>query len=273
MNEQKTYTIVSDDLCSIVGGDGAVICGKVVAFCGDNETCTISKEYLLGLLPLSERTLDRLLAKLQMLGYITYKAGGGRGRLCTFGKGVNIAPFIVAKKVQICHEKGVKIAPIKYNKNIDSLTRTHVRENKQTKRKGNAGKTPAPPKEAMEQFEQFWQAFFFGSYAQYEQTQESYRQRAASVWWHMSESARAACLRDIRAGRRYDRTEYILYYLQKYKEPLPIYVNGDSELTPQFVEHACVLRYKGNIAYCAPEHLDRCKAAGATLIRDNNKKE
>lgn len=270
MNEQKTYTIVSDDLCGIVGGDGAVICGKVVAFCGDSDTCTISKEYLLGLLPLSERTLDRLLAKLKMLGYITYKAGSGRGRMCIFGKGVNITPFIITKKVQICQEKGVKIAPIKYNKNIDSLTRTHVRENKQTKRKGNAGEAPAPPKEVMEQFEQFWQAFFFGSYAQYEQAQEPYRQRAAHVWALMTPSARVACLRDIRAGKRYDRTEYILFYLQKYKEPLPVYFNGDNELTPQFVDHAVVLRYKGVICYCTPENKERCLKAGCTLVRDNN---
>lgn len=271
MNEQKTYTIVSDDLCRIIGANGAVICGKIANFCGDtNEPCEIANEVLCELLGVSLHTLLDILTKLQMLGYIERNASNGRGHVTTYKKGANLTPFIIAKKVQILHKKGAEIAPIKYNKSIDSLTRTHVRENKQTKRKGNAGETPAPPKEVMEQFEQFWQAFFFGSYAQYEQAQEPYRQRAAHVWALMTPSARVACLRDIRAGKRYDRTEYILFYLQKYKEPLPVYFNGDNELTPQFVDHAVVLRYKGVICYCTPENKERCLKAGCTLVRDNN---
>lgn len=268
MSEQKTYTIVSDDLCPIVGGDGAIICGKIAAFCGSEQTCTIPKDYFLGLLPLSERTLDKLFAKLQLLGYITYKAGGGRGRACVFGKGANLTPFIIEKRRNNCIEKaqnlqkkGAEIAPIKYNKNIVRLN-APTRETKQTNKKGNAGDTPAPP-QVMNSYGQFWQAFFLGSYAQYEKTQEPYRQRAAAVWAHMSETGRMACLAEIRRGVRYDKTYYILHYLQNYKEPLPIWKNGDDDLTPQIVAQCIKVRYKGDLCYCLPKDLERVKAAGA----------
>lgn len=267
MSEQKTYTIVSDDLCPIVGGDGAIICGKIAAFCGKEKTCTIPKDYLLGLLPLSERTLDKLFAKLQLLGYITYKAGGGRGRACVFGKGANLTPFIIEKRRNNCKEKaqnlqkkGAEIAPVKYNKNIVRLN-AHTRETKQTNKKGNAGDTPTPP-QVMEQFEQFWQAFFFGSYAKHEASQEPYKERAAAVWAQMTNSARNTCLANIRNGMRYDKTFYILHYLQSYKEPLPIWKNGDIGLTPELAGACVKLRYKGELVYCLPENYKRCIAEG-----------
>lgn len=117
----KSFTVISDDLCRVVGADGAVICGKVATMCGtENNPCTLSNDYLCELLHISLHTLLDLLSKLQMLGYIERTSGNGRGGVSTYKKGANIATFIIPKRVQKLHEKGAEIASIKYNENINN---------------------------------------------------------------------------------------------------------------------------------------------------------
>ena len=128
------------------------------------------------------------------------------------------------------------------------------------------GGTPCDPR-IMELFEQFWQAFFFGSYAQYENEQAAYKARAAAVWRLMTPTAQASCLQQVRNGKRYDKTHFVLFYLQKYKEPLPIWRNGDDDLTAELAGRCVKIRYKGELCYCLPKDFERCKAAGAVEFK------
>ena len=132
----KSFTVISDDLCRVVGADGAVICGKVATMCGsDNNPCTLSNDYLCNLLHITERTLVALLSKLQMLGYIERTSGNGRGGVSTYKKGANFTAFIVPKRAQILQKKGAKIAAIKYNENINN--RAGAREDVFRKKNNN----------------------------------------------------------------------------------------------------------------------------------------
>lgn len=108
-----------DELLKIVGANGAIVCAKVDAFCGeDNDPCEISHDYFCELLSIDERTLRRLLFKLKMLGYIEYQEGRGKGHCTTYKKGTNLIPFTMTKRGQNCSQKGTKMYPIKYKKNI-----------------------------------------------------------------------------------------------------------------------------------------------------------
>lgn len=132
----KSFTVISDDLCRVVGADGAVICGKVATMCGaDNNPCTLSNDYLCNLLHITERTLVALLSKLQMLGYIERTSGNGRGGVSTYKKGANFTAFIIPKRAQILQKKGAKIAAIKYNENINN--RAGAREDVFRKKNNN----------------------------------------------------------------------------------------------------------------------------------------
>lgn len=132
----KSFTVMSDDLCAIVGADGAVICGKVEKLCGaENNPCTLSNDYLRKLLHISKGTLISLLNKLQLLGYIERVSGNGRGGISTYKKGANLDPFTTPKRVQILHEKGAEIVPIKYNENINN--RAGAREDVFRKKNNN----------------------------------------------------------------------------------------------------------------------------------------
>lgn len=132
----KSYTIVSDDLCRIVGANGAIICGKIATMCGaDNTPCEMSNEMLCDLLHVSKPTLAKELFKLQTLGYIVREKGDGRGNVTKYKKGQEILPFIIEKRVKIFAEKGKEILPIKYNENINN--RAGAREDVFRKKNNN----------------------------------------------------------------------------------------------------------------------------------------
>lgn len=269
MNE-KPYIVYYEELSELVGFDGAAICAKVLSMADEQGVARISLQYLCKIGNLSKGALKRLLLRLQVFGYIEYKTFEGKGRLTEFRKGSNLIPFEYDQKGLKCTAKRVQNEPLQ----IDNINRLNPREaarvNKQTKRASHAGDTPAPPSAAdMEQFEQFWQAFFFGTYAQYERTQEPYKERAAAVWYAMSESARATCLQQVRTGKRYDRTYYVLKYLQDYREPLSIWYDGDYFLTPENLRFLVRIYYKDKIGYCYPKDLERCVKSGAIEFPHN----
>lgn len=119
-----TFTILSDALCREIGANGAVICGKVITLCGEQNTpCELSNDYLCELLNISLPTLLDLLSLLQERGYIIRNSSRGRGNKTTYQKGKEILPFIVQKKVKnfnlLCAEKGKEILP-KYNNIINN---------------------------------------------------------------------------------------------------------------------------------------------------------
>lgn len=253
------YTIVSDGLCAVVGADAAIIAGKVVSMCGENEQCEISLKYLSDILGVSIDQVRRYISKLQALGYIEYIPRNGRGILPIFKKGANMQPFMSKKGSKNAAEKVAKMQPNNIDNNIivcldNAPARTLNKQNKQTKKK------------IMEDFNIFWQAFFFGSYAKYEREQEAYKERAQSVWSLMTDAARESCIKELRNGKRYDKTTFVVYYLQHYQEPLRIWYDGDSDLTPQLVGQLVRLKYKERWAYCLPEDADKAVKAGAVIM-------
>lgn len=126
MSKQQNYTILIDELSHIIGADGAAVCGKVVGFTNsEDDVCEIKHSYLCWLLKdCSVYTLKRLLRRLHVLGYIVYKPGDGRSHISHFKRGANLIPFIEEKGVQNCTERGAKLTPIKYNKNINNACAT-----------------------------------------------------------------------------------------------------------------------------------------------------
>lgn len=202
------YTIVSDNLCAIVGADAAIIAGKVVSMCGDSEQCEISLKYLADILGVSIDQVRRYINKLHTLGYIEYIPRNGRGFLPIFKKGANMLPFIAEKGCKNAAKKVAKMQPNNINNNIVCLDNAHAhisnKQNKQTEKE-------------MDSFDIFWQAFFFGSYAQYEREQNAYKERARAVWAMMSDAAKEACIKELRNGKRYDKTTYVVFYLQNYE--------------------------------------------------------
>lgn len=252
MNNNFTYFL--DELSFELGAEKATICAKVWFFCGDNEECTISLDYLCRLTHRDERTLKGMIQELQNEGYIEYTPRFGRGACPVFKKGYKIASFFDKKRVQNCTKKGTNLPP----KNINKIYKKN--NNKLLLKKEDND---------MATFEQFWQAFFYGSYAKYEHVQSAYKEAAQAVWALMPEEKREACLAELRKGIHSIKSEYVVYYLQKYEQPLRIWYAQDPELTAAMVGKMCVLKHRGQVAYCYPEDLDRCLAAGAVQFANN----
>lgn len=252
MAEQNTYTIVPDELVRAVGANGAIVCGKIATICGqDNTPCEMSNERLCELLRISLPTLLRLLDKLVLLGFIERETHNGRGCITTYKKGNKILPFLIGKKVTKFNKKGNKILPINYNNNIDGLTNAHERVTNQP---------------VMELFDIFWRAFFFGSYAKYEAEQADYRERAAAVFAQMDATKRERMTCELRNGKRYDKSHFVLWYIQNYNPAPSIWYAGDPELTADMVGRLQVLKYKGRVAYCAPGDVQALVNLGARLF-------
>ena len=259
MSEEFVY--YTHDLCMAVGADKATICSKVWFFCKDQDKCNISLTYLSTLLCKDVQTTRRLVKELHDAGYIEYIPQFGRGVLPVFKKGIKMIPFFDGKGIKNAQKKVSNLPPKNINKNINNLVcldNTHPRisnkQNKQTK------------KEVMDTFNEFWQVFFFGSYAKYEEEQSAYKERAQAVWSLMSENARRSCIQQLRNGKRYDKTTYVVHYLQRFKEPLRIWFSGDAELTPQLRAELVAVRFNGKIGYCYPADLDRVLKEGAVKL-------
>ena len=206
MND-KSYIVYYEALSEAIGFDGAAICSKVLAYADENGEAYMSLQYLCKIGHMTKGTLKRLLTGLQNLGYISFETSTGKGHLTKFVKGSNLIPFEHAQKGTKCNAKRVQNEPLKINnKNkIDRYDKRACARINQSKEK------------FINLFEQFWQAFFFGTYAQYEDEQLTFKERCAKVFALMSETKRAALIKDMAAGKRYDKTHYVLWYLQHYE--------------------------------------------------------
>ena len=218
MSEQRTYVpYTPDDLIKMTDPLAALLACKLNTFADEKGAVFVSFSFLANLWGQDERKLIKAAKKLSVLEIWHYKSGDGRGHVTEWIKGANYDTFVALERGRILQIKVAKIAP--NNKDIIKIDNQRVctRKINQSKRGlTNAGDTPAPP-EVMEQFEQFWQAFFFGSYAKYEKEQSAYKERAASVWYYLQEEKRTRLLSDIRAGKRYDKTHFVLWYIQHYE--------------------------------------------------------
>lgn len=250
----EPYIIYTESLSGQVGFDGAAICAKVMSYADENGVAHISLSYLAKIGCMSVDSLRRLIYRLQALGYIEYRPAYGRGNLPEFKKGSKIQPFIEQKRSQNCLKKGSKMRPKNKNINIDRLDKNApVRVNKQSKK--------------MEpDFLLFLDLFFSGSYAKKRQEQEPYIERAHNVWLLMHADTRKACIKELQNKKRYDKTYWVLYYLQHYKEPLPIWFDGDAYLTPQTLKNLVRIKYQNKWAYCTPESVQKCVARGAQVL-------
>lgn len=271
MNEERnTYVpYVRDDLVRAVGADAALLACKLGCFEDEKGTIRVSFKFLADLWGWDTRTIRKAADKLSSMQIWHYEIHFGRGLVAEWKKGANYVPFIEVKKVQDLQKKGAKNAPYNKDFNKDRLNNAHTRKINQSKKNlSNAGDTPAPPIIDMEQFEQFWRAFFFGSYAKYEREQSAYKERAQAVWQYLPENKRTRLLNDLKQGKRYDKTEYALWYLQHYEIPLQIWYAGDTDLTPAMVSSLQVLKYKGRVAYVKPEDKEAWIKQGARLFNN-----
>lgn len=260
----KEFVYYTQDLCKEVGGaNEAAICSKVWYFCGEQNTPTpIHLSWLCDMLCIKERTLKKYIKKLVLLGMIEYTARYGKGLAPLFKRGQNLYPYFDEKGTKNALKRVQEMQGKEYNKNIiDGLDNAHAHAHISNPKPINQKE-----KKVMEQFEKFWQTFFSRTYKKHEEGQMQYKERAAAVWAQMSETARRSCLCQLQSGKRYDKTSYVLWYIKNYQEPLPIWYNGDDDLTPQMVSQMVVLRYKTKIAYCYPKDLERVLKAGAERI-------
>ena len=96
----QAYTKVYDDLLPMVGGDAAVIYGKVLAFCGEDDHCTITLQYLADLLGVSEDTVRRHIKRLQNCHLIEYQCGRGKSKAGRFYKVAKILPYNLSMRMR-----------------------------------------------------------------------------------------------------------------------------------------------------------------------------
>lgn len=265
-----TYTpYVPDKLVVAVGFDAAMLACRLEKFADEKGTIRVSFAYLAEMWGVDKRKLVKAADLLATQDIWHYTKHHGRGLVTEWKKGANFASFVTLKKVQILQIKGTKNAPLlhnnKDNKKDRLSARMHARPINQKRGLINAGETPATP-EVMEQFEQFWRAFFFGSYAQYEKEQMPYKERAQAVWQYLPAGKRERILREIKAGNRYDKTHFALWYLQHYKQMPPVWFAEDPNLTADMVGQLQVMKYKGRVAYCKPEDVQTFLANGAKLF-------
>ena len=267
MSERDTYIpYMRDDLIKRVGFTAASLASKLQTFADEKGAVRVSFSYLAEIWGTDKRQLVKAANLLAALDIWHYTKHRGRGLVTEWKKGANYEPFVTLKKVQILQKKGTKNAPNNKDYKKDRLISAHTRVTNQSKRGlTNAGETPATP-EVMEQFEQFWRAFFFGSYAQYEKEQMSYKERAQAVWQYLPAEKRERILREIKAGNRYDKTHFALWYLQHYKQMPPVWFAEDPNLTADMVGQLQVMKYKGRVAYCKPEDVQTFLANGAKLF-------
>lgn len=246
INEERTYTIVFDDLCRIVGANAAVIAGKVATM-DTGDGCEISLQFFADLLRVDTRTIRNICKQLQMLGYIVYTPRHGRGSTPIFKKGKNLHPFIIEKRGKIQQEKGKNLHPKEYNENI-VCNNAHTRDTSFD-----------------ELFRAFWQAFNPPKEHQVEFT------RCAALFAKMDKDTKQYLLSELRAGKRRknaigkDYTSPYLYLLD-YKPQIPIWRVGDSDLTPEMVDTLKIVRLEGRIAYCRPQDLTALIKQGAQVI-------
>ena len=271
MAEQETYNPpMPDRLIRAVGFEAAALACRLPQFevkKGEKKGAVfVSLSYLAGLWGIDQRRLAKAAEKLQALQIWTYKKGDGRGHVTEWKKGTNFATFMTRKRVQNSQIKGTDFAPYNIDNNIDGLTNAHERvTNQPIVSNLIAGDTPAPPID-MEQFDIFWRAFFFGSYAKYEKEQAAYKERAAAVFAQMDTTKRERMTRELRNGKRYDKSHFVLWYIQNYNPAPSIWYAGDPELTADMVGQLQVLKYKGRVAYCAPGDVQVLVNLGARLF-------
>lgn len=256
MAEQETYNPpMPDRLIRAVGFEAAALACRLPQFEikeGEKKGAIfVSLSYLAGLWGVDQRRLAKAAEKLQALQIWTYKKGDGRGHVTEWKKGTNFATFMTRKRVQNSQIKGTDFAPYNIDYNIDGLTNAHERVTNQP---------------VMELFDIFWLAFFFGSYAKYEAEQADYRERAAAVFAQMDATKRERMTRELRNGKRYDKSHFVLWYIQNYNPAPSIWYAGDPELTADMVGRLQVLKYKGRVAYCAPGDVQALVNLGAQLF-------
>lgn len=207
----NTYTYgVTDELIQLVGFDAAVLACRLPAFEKDGKIC-VSFEFLATLWNVDSRTIKAAARRLQNEDVWTFKAGSWKGSPTEWLKGTKFDTFIHSQRVQNLRVKGTKNVP----NNKDTIKNNNHRV--MVKDAPARVTNPTSKEKIMTDFEQFWQAFFFGSYAQYEAQQRAYYDRAATLFETLSDDKRAALLRDIKAGKRYDKSHYVLWYIQNYQ--------------------------------------------------------
>lgn len=257
--DKRTYTIVCDDLCRIVGAYGAIICGKIATMCGeDNKPCEISNDMLCELLNVSKPTLAKELYKLQTLGYIEREKGDGRGNVTQYKKGKEILPFIISKRVKNFSKKGKEFLPIKYKENIKGEAHAYA-------------STPQTTTKNLDiMFNEFWN-LYRQVFPKMECEHE--RENCERMWYTMSERSKKEILSQLRNGKPYRRNANPYWYLHDFKPSLPIWKNGSAELADAMHDaekggyELVVARLNGEIVYCLPSNWEQVRTAGAVLIR------
>lgn len=256
MTQGETYTkFVPDHLVQAVGSEAALIAARLAAFCDENGVARVSFSKLEEIFGFNERTMRRLMPRLEILDIWRLKRGVGRGNSTEWIKGDNYDTFCNVKgdKMSAFEEdkrgqndgiKGDKMSA--YNKDTikNAARRAHVRtlagevaaadgERAETgsPRQTEDGKekpTKESKKMVAKQFDEFWRMFDPASEF------ENRKERCYSVFSLMSPQYRLAVLNELRSGAKHRANP--LHYLQYYtpaevKPEFPIFRNGMLELS------------------------------------------
>lgn len=220
MSDKQTYVpCMRDDLIAKVGILAAALAVKLCAYADEKGAILVSFDALSKLWNIDARKIKNAAKTLDLLQIWHYKRGDGRGHVTEWQKGANFDTFVPLKRVQNLQIKGAKIATYNKDYNKDRLiarTRVSINQSIKNLNKSKAGDTPAPP--IMDElFNTFWVRFFSGPYKKHEAEQVQMRERAAVVFSLMPEEQRKAAVEEITRGKRYDKTHWVLWYLQHWQ--------------------------------------------------------
>ena len=244
----------------------------------------INNDTLCGLMGITVQYLRPIVKKLISEGYIEKVAGRGRGNISIYyitEKGKQNVPFYDQKRETNRIIKGKQIVSKREtNPTLSNIYNTEL--NTGGKNVYAGAPAPAPTTTpTQEDFFKFWNLFCPDT------SHDHDKENCYAVWQSMSEADRKMLLDDLRAGRRYKKTDNPYWYLKDWRAPLP-FVPFSKQGTPEFTQWyndaheagklLCIIRYpidpdrpleSSPLAYCLPEHKQIMLDAGAILIRDN----
>lgn len=238
----------------------------------------INNETLCELIGVTVQYLRSVIKKLISEGYIEKVAGKGRGNISIYyitEKGKQNIPFFDQKRETKPIIKGKQNAPKRETKRtLSNIYNTEL--NTGGKNVYAGAPAPAPTTTpTQEDFFKFWSLFCPDT------SHDHDKENCFAVWQSMSESDRKMLLDDLRAGRRYKKTDNPYWYLKDWQAPLPFMRQG-TQAFADWLDRArkdgkgvLLIKYpvdpnvpvdQAPLAYCLAEDKDKMLNAGAVLL-------
>lgn len=251
------------------------ICGLLRNSDGIGE---VSNSTICELLDITPQHLRPVIKKIIQEGYIEKSEGVGRGNKCTYmitEKGKQNCPFpIVDKRETFFPKKGNKIS-IKGKQNCPLNKELNKELKGGSAHEHTPAPAPTPTTPPQKDFLEFWNLFCPDT------SHDADKQNCFAVWQSMSEDSQKTLLNDLRAGRRYKKTDNPYWYLKDWQAPLPFMRQG-TQAFADWLDRArkdgkgvLLIKYpvdpnvpvdQAPLAYCLAEDKDKMLNAGAVLL-------